>query len=58
MAGWAFYTTWFDATHKAQATAQYMAENEATFDEATEKLGYEQGVDFILFLERWDECED
>ena len=56
---WAYYTTWFDTTRKAQATAQYMIENEATFDEATAMLGYQQGVDFILFLEKWsDDGED
>lgn len=46
------YTAYFDVPIKTMAVKQYMEQNNASFDKATEMLGLEHGVDFILFFEQ------
>lgn len=41
----------FDSLYKSAATAQFMEQNCATFDEATSALGFAHGVDFLFFCE-------
>ncbi len=45
------FTADFDDEMKPAAVQQYMEQNDADFQTATEMLGYQHGVDFILTQE-------
>lgn len=45
------FTAQFDTELKTSAVRQFMEQNCASFEQATNALGYEQGVDFLYFVE-------
>lgn len=45
------YTAQFGDEYKAAAVMQFMEQNSATFEKATEALGFAHGVDFLFFVE-------
>lgn len=49
------FSAWFDTTQKTAAVKQFMEQNFASFEEATNALGYSQGVDFLFFTEEGDD---
>lgn len=40
----------FDTSMKMAAVQQFMQENDLTFERATELLGFQHGVDFLLVI--------